>query len=89
MFTQMQITILPGAAGRKNPCYFIRVAAVAALLLHSGTAASRVELFKADLILPIASVLLSLLTSLMCTQPPVLNSRSAYTIKWVPMSASE
>lgn len=62
MLTQMQITILPGAAGRKNPCYFIRVAAVAALLLHSGTAASRVELFKADLILPIASVLLSLLT---------------------------
>lgn len=36
----------------KNPCYFSRLAAVAALLLHGGTAASRVELFKADLILP-------------------------------------
>lgn len=36
----------------KNPCYFTRLAAVAALLLHSGTAASRVDLFKADVMLP-------------------------------------
>lgn len=47
----MQITILPGAAGTK-PMLFTRLAAVAALLLHSGTAASRVEFSKADLILP-------------------------------------